>query len=103
MDDDRFDSVSKTLRKGGNRRSLLKAMLGIGAVTATGAIVHGQTEAARRGFSGPHFPWPPAPTPTTVPICEPDGGFCSLNDPEMCCSQKCIFNPNSPTGGYCIP
>lgn len=101
MDDRDFDSIAKRAAGGSSRRTLLKALFGIGAVTATGAVVHGQADAARRGFSGPKFPWDPTPTP--IPVCLEDGEYCDLSDQNACCSQKCIYNPLSPSGGYCIP
>ena len=103
MDDRRFDSVAKAAANGTSRRSLLKAILGIGSVAATGAVIHNRADAARRGFSGPKIPWEATPIPTPTPVCLPDGDFCFIWEPETCCSGICIFNPLSPTSGYCVP
>lgn len=98
MNDRRFDTMSKRLGSGVSRRTVLKAMLGIGALSTTAALVQDQTEAARRGFSGPKFPWDVTPTP---PVCFPDGEFCFLWEPDSCCSGICAAYPISPGGGIC--
>ncbi len=98
MLDRRFDSVAKVVGGSVSRRSLIKTVFGSGAVAATATVAHNRAEAARRGFSGPSFPWAPTPTPT----CEPDGQFCDIYQQSSCCSGKCIYNPLSPTGGYCV-
>ncbi len=58
MDDRRFDSLTRALAKGGSRRTLLKGLLGLGAATASAAVVQ-DTEAARRGYPGPPLPRKP--------------------------------------------
>jgi len=71
MDDNRFDSLTRQLGAGSSRRSLLKGLLGFVAVAATGLVVHDQTRAARRGFSGPPFPGVHTPTPIPAPTLTP--------------------------------
>jgi len=94
MDDKRFDSIARQLGSGSSRRAVLKGLLGVGAVAAVGLTVHGQTDAARRGFTGPF-----GPTPVPTPTCAPDGDPCNLSHPEACCSQCCTTtdNGNGPT------
>jgi hypothetical protein len=73
MDDRRFDALARQLGRGGSRRTLLKALIGIGGVAATGAALH-DTDAARRGYSGPPTlaPFPTrTPQPTTTPTQTP--------------------------------
>lgn len=99
MDDRRFDALTRRLGQNGSRRSLLRSLIGLGGLAATGAVLR-DTEAARRGFSGPSLfkssptatmapssiptntPVPatntPAPVPTETPIsCGPSGVCCS--------------------------
>lgn len=89
MDDRRFDTIARQLGAGSSRRSVFKGLLGIGGVAAFGMAMHGQTEAARRGFSGPF-----APTPVPTPTCAPDGEPCELAHPELCCSLCCTTTDN---------
>lgn len=89
MDDKRFDSIARQLGSVSSRRSVLKGLLGLGGVAAVGLAVHGQTDAARRGFSGPFGPTP-VPTPTCVPV----GGPCELAHFEVCCSLCCTTTDN---------
>lgn len=91
MDDRRFDALVRHLGQGGSRRALLKALIGIGGVAATGAVLH-DTDAARRGYSGPPTLAPPptrtltqTPQPTTTPTqtpntCGPAGVCCASDD-----------------------
>ena len=53
MNDQQFDEITRRLPSNVSRRSVLKGLLGLGAGVTTGAVVYGQTKAARRGFSGP--------------------------------------------------
>lgn len=105
MDDRRFDALTRRLGQNGSRRSLLKSLIGLGGLAATGAVLR-DVEAARRGFSGPSLfkssptatmaptmtpssiptntPVPatntPAPVPTETPVsCGPSGVCCSSN------------------------
>jgi hypothetical protein len=89
MDDNRFDSIARQLGSGSSRRAVLKGLLGIGGVAAVGLTVHGQTDAARRGFTGPF-----GPTPVPTPTCAPDGAPCNLSNPGACCSQCCTTTDN---------
>ena len=68
MDDRRFDALTRVLGRGGSRRALIKGLLGLVGVTAAGAVLH-DTEAARRGQSGPAtaVPQPTVPPQATVP------------------------------------
>ncbi len=87
MDDRRFDALARHLGRGGSRRTLLKALIGIGGVAATGAALH-DTDAARRGYSGPPTlaPLPTrTPQPTTIPTstanpCGTSGVCCTSDD-----------------------
>lgn len=66
MDDRRFDGLVRSFGAGCSRKTLLKGLLGVGfTVSAASLLSPGDTEAARRGFSGPRFPTPPP----CVPVC----------------------------------
>ena len=106
MDDRRFDALIRAFGQGGSRRALLKGLLGLGGVTAAGAVLH-DTEAARRGYSGPSTSTPgpqptlppqpteppPAPTGTTVPSCPgnqmPCGADCCCPAGHTKCGPDC--------------
>lgn len=51
MDERRFDALA--IRVGGNRRSFLKKVVGIGGAAAVARLATGEAEAARRGYGGP--------------------------------------------------
>jgi hypothetical protein len=76
MDDQRFDGIAKLIGRAGSRRSVLKALVGLGGL----AVVHRDAEAARRGYSGPPVPEPPKPPDENCP------GF-ACND--VCCERPC--------------
>jgi hypothetical protein len=88
MDDRRIDVLARQLASGTTRRGMLKGLLGLGGLVATGAVAFDQVDAARRGYPGPSIVTPPplAPTPTPRP-CAQRGGTCLL--PSMCCSGIC--------------
>ena len=96
VDDRQFDSITKKLASGANRRVALKGLLGIGIMTAAGLGGHDRAGAARRGFSGPSI------LPTPAPICIADGQTCSA-DPAECCSGYCCVGIHNPTGVCCTP
>ena len=97
MDDQRFDSITRKLASGTSRRAALKGLLGIGGVAVAGLAGSGQTDAARRGFSGPSF----SLTPT--PICVANGNTCPEDpaDPSLCCSGYCCKFIHDPGPGVC--
>jgi hypothetical protein len=119
MDDRQFDSLVKTLGSVSSRRSLLKGVLGIGGIAATGVVVREHAGAARRGYSGPGSPatppstqtptptQPPAPTVTPTPtepagqICIPVGDPCTVQQTGECCTNACCFRTQQTTVGYC--
>jgi hypothetical protein len=106
MDDRRFDALTRALGQGGSRRALLKGLLGLGGVAAAGTVLR-DTDAARRGSSGPQTPAPqpstppqptaPAPTPaaTTVPRCPGNQTPCGA---DCCCPAG-----NTKCGSDCCP
>jgi hypothetical protein len=83
MDDCRFDQLTRSIANATNRREFLRRLLGVGGA-AVGALAlrSRQTEAARRGFSGP---------------CRPAGTFCAAN--AQCCTNFCMANLGP--GGTC--
>jgi hypothetical protein len=97
MDDQRFDSIARKLASSTSRRAALKGLLGIGGVAVAGLAGSGQTDAARRGFSGPSF----SLTPT--PICVANGNTCPEDpaDPSQCCSGYCCKFIHDPGPGVC--
>lgn len=93
MDDRRFDSLVKSLASGRSRRSVLKGLLGLGgAAVVGGAVLEGDSEAARR----------PSSTPTSVPKCPGEqtwnGGACVCPDtaPNECGPDCCTSVPGGP-------
>lgn len=104
MDDPRFDALTRAFGRGGSRRTLLKGLLGLGSVAGAGAVLH-DTEAARRGYSGPPTPSAvptlpsqptepaPLPTATVVPSCPgsqtPCGADCCCSSGSTKCGAEC--------------
>ena len=88
MDDRRFDALVRSLAAANTRRQVLKGVLGL-SVGLGATTVARHTEAARRGYSGPQLPTPPAPC---VPIC--DGTICGVQDG---CGGTCVCG----SGHYC--
>lgn len=98
MDGSRFDQLTRGLGRGGNRRTFLRGLLGVGGVAAAGSSLRGaDTEAARR------------PTPTPKPVkcpgmqtwngtrCACPGGSsecgpdCCPNGQAACCDNACCY------------
>jgi hypothetical protein len=90
MEDRRFDSLVRSLAVGRNRRTVLKALLGLGGVVAGASIA--ETDAARR----------PANTPTPNPKCPGQqtvvGGVCTCppGAPNKCGPACCTGTPGDP-------
>ena len=104
MDDRRFDALTRALGQGGSRRALLKGLLGLGGMTTASATLLRETDAARRGQSGPAVPTalptlavpatqPPAPLATSVPQCPgiqtPCGADCCCPPGNTKCGPDC--------------
>jgi hypothetical protein len=91
VDERGFDNLVRSLAVGASRRSVVRTLIGALAVIGGGAAVR-ETEAARRGFSGPAVP--------TLPIdpfpCRP-----SCNG-QTCGSDGCGGTCTCPGGGNCI-
>jgi hypothetical protein len=83
MDDRKFDTLTRQAGAG-NRRGFLKVLLGLGGTAVISAALLGDTDAARRGFSGPSLP---SPTPTPPPpSCTPDSpNYCGVSG--TCCPE----------------
>ena len=82
MDDRRFDSLTRALASGQNRRSVLKGLLGLGGVTLAGSVTAPAAGAARR------------PTPTPKPVSCPgqqhwNGSACVCPDGNTKCGPDC--------------
>ncbi len=91
MNDNRFDRIAKTLGQAASRRTVLKALLGVGSLGAAGTVLH-STDAARRGYSGPTFPEPTEPASESDPLVpEPCSGI-TCND--GCCDRVCDMHGN---------
>src|SRR5687768_13570331 len=94
MDDHSFDRLARRLGQSDSRRSVVKSLLGIGAVTATAVVAHSPVGAARRGFTGPKFP--------CTPNC--DGLNCGSNGcgGTCACAAGRICLPNGTCGLPCV-
>src|SRR5262245_18680249 len=111
MDDDRFDSLARSLAAGRSRRAMLKGMLGLGgAVVVTAAALPDHADAARRGFSGPVLPTPCVPSCSGT-TCGPDGcgGSCRCGLGLICiietvlCGTPCAESGGCESGCICEP
>lgn len=104
MDDRRFELLVKSIGRSTSRRTLLRGMLGI-AATAAGvtALRQDETDAARRGFSGPTFPTPLPACGANLTRC---GTVCvdTVSDPTNCggCGNTCDTSTSTCTGGSCV-
>lgn len=94
MDDLRFDRITRAFGARTARRSMLKGMLGLGAVSALSRQTLDEASAARRGYSGP-------PNPPTLLICPSgglpcNGGCCATGQiclgSEGCVTLNCTKN-----------
>ena len=102
MDDRRFDAFVRGLATGRNRRSLLKGLLGLGGLTATGAVLLGDADAARRGASSPDVPAPdPAQTPPVPPVETPVPATETPACAGVICNDGCCTGACTATGACC--
>ncbi|HET9660843.1 MAG TPA: hypothetical protein VFP05_10975 [Thermomicrobiales bacterium] len=107
MEDRAFDELVKRLASGRSRRALLKGALGLGGAAVAGARL--ETEAARRGYSGP--PFPPGNDPDPGPTCDPSTCYgCNscvnnvcVGDPTDCYVHDCMASVCDPDGGCSYP
>lgn len=96
MENRDFDSLVKSLARGANRRSVLRAMLGLGGAAAAGSVLRGaEVDAARR------------PTPTPKPVVCPgsqhwNGSACVCTTGETCGSACCLMGSECCDGACCF-
>lgn len=109
MENRTFDALVKGLAQARSRRSLLRAVVGLGSAAVAGSWLDTDTEAARRGFSGPTLPFPRTPEPG--PSCDPNtcygcnscvNGVC-VGDPTDCYVHECMASVCDPDGGCSYP
>lgn len=83
MDDRRFDSLTRALAGGANRRAVLKGLLGLGGVIAGSTMLDDSAEAARRSK--------PTPRPASCPGQQTwDGSACGCpDDAPYVCGPAC--------------
>lgn len=97
MDDRRFDAMVRSLAAGGNRRQVLKGLLGLGGAVAAGSIVL-DAEAARRPTPTPAPPKCPGSQHWNGSKCTcsagTDCGPACCGDGSVCCDNACCY-------GYC--
>lgn len=122
MDDRRFDALTRALGRGGSRRALLKGLLGLGGITAIGAILRNSApvEAQRRPTPTPRVPQCPGnQIPCGDGCCCPSGteecgSACCPTNLAQCCDGACCYGTCFEGGlccapgqracnGYCIP
>ena len=95
MDDRRFDALVRSLGRGGSRRSVLRAFLGLGAVSAGAQLV--ETDAARRPTPTPGTQRCPGnQEPCATGCCCPDGSTkcgsdCCPEGQTQCCDNACCY------------
>ena len=99
MDEQRFDFIVKQLAAGTSRRTVLKALFGLGGSAIVGGVVSGDDADARRSnLTQPT----PAPTPTPVPHCPGvqtwNGSACACPGLLSGCGPDCC-NPSAPQSG----
>lgn len=93
MDNRRFDQMTRSIASATNRRAFIRRLLGMAGVAAGVAAVQvRETEAARRGFSGPSFLRPDT--------CRPEGASCAAN--AECCTSFCSAYGTCATCDYTI-
>lgn len=86
MDDRRFDALALQLAAGRNRRSVLKTLLGLGAVAVTGAALEPDSAVAARRT-------PPTPKPPSCPGNQHwDGNACVCPNGNTICGPACCPN-----------
>lgn len=112
MDNRRFDDLTRSLASRGSRRGFLRRLLGLGTGVAAASVLIEPADAARRGFSGPRFPW--FPDPVEPSACEPFcsvgmcgvpngcGGMCTCDSPRNCVFGACTKPCGSPPCDYCL-
>lgn len=103
MDRSRFDAFTRLLAQDVSRRTALRTLLGLGGVAGASAVLH-DTEAARRGYSGPPIP----PRATAIPTATALSGCRAICLGECCdgdCTLdgKCCAAGNTVCGYECCP
>lgn len=93
MAEPRFDEFAKIMVSGTSRRTLLRRIAWLGTGAVAGALTLHDTDAARRGYSGPKLP---SVTPTPTPDlcagvnCDPPGP-CYLSGTCSPISGTCVY------------
>lgn len=102
MDDRRFDGLTRALAGGASRRSVIKALLGLGGAAALAPLAQsGEADAARRPTAGP------TPIPSCPGIQVWSNGQCGCPSGVTCgptCCQtaaQCCDGACCPTGSIC--
>jgi hypothetical protein len=87
MENRRFDLLTRSLAGATNRRDFLRRLIGVAGVTGGVIALSAQeTDAARRGYSGPKFPPTQQPEPEPEP-CTIASSPCTAN--SQCCTGFC--------------
>lgn len=104
MDDRRLDRITRTVAASGNRRDVLKGLLGIGAgAGVAGTFLGHGTEAARLGFSGPVFPtWTPCVRDYKGGYVDSLGYCCDPTSDGAFTGHCCPMSPSGEVIGVCV-
>lgn len=89
MESERFDALTRRLGRASGRRAAIKGLLGLGVASMVGLGAAGESDAARRGFSGPKLP-----TPEPTPAC-PLGACsetCPCGEGQVCVDGGCFLS-----------
>lgn len=97
MDDVRFDALTRAFSQRMDRRSTLRAFLGIGGAAVAATMASGETEAARRGYSGPQ--WPAEQNET---FCSSESDTCDGGATCFGGAGHCIPGYDTPNISYCV-
>lgn len=110
MDEQRFDRLTKSLANRRSRRSALQGLVALGAAALGSQLSGHGVNAARRGFSGPRFPWDTIEPGPCQPFCSvgmcgvPNGcgGMCACDSSKHCILGACAKPCGSPPCDYCL-
>lgn len=97
MDEIRFDALTRAFSRRIDRRTTLRAFLGLGGAMIAGAMATSETEAARRGYSGPK-----GPTGSSGQLCSSLSDTCQGGSGCNGGAGLCMPGYDTPNISYCV-